>query len=321
MADSYTASLRIVQMPTGSNDTIWGVKADAAWAMLEEAIAGTSSISATSGNVTLTTANNATDQARKAVLVFTGTPGTTRTITMPNVSKLTWVKNDSDSPLVFTAGAGATTTVAAGHKTIIFTDGATNAASLLNAVDLASSDVSGILPVANGGTGGATAAAARTALGLGTSAVKDTGTSGANVPLLNGANTWSATQTFASVVGVGSVNYVSDPSAAALGGSFTFAFRSSNSQNMDAAVFVQEYFDKAAITAFHTATNATGDLFVGWTYGVKKFHVTAAGALTATSLSVGSNTVGTMAFRDVTVSTSDPSGTPATGAIWLKREA
>lgn len=35
----------------------------------------------------------------------------------------------------------------------------------------------------------------RTALGLGTAATQNTGTSGANVPLLNGANNWSTTQT------------------------------------------------------------------------------------------------------------------------------
>lgn len=40
----------------------------------------------------------------------------------------------------------------------------------------------------------ADAAAARTTLGLGTAAVLNIGTSGANVPLLDGANTWSATQ-------------------------------------------------------------------------------------------------------------------------------
>ena len=42
-----------------------------------------------------------------------------------------------------------------------------------------------------GGTG---AASQRTALGLGTAATQNTGTSGANVPLMNGANTWSNTQ-------------------------------------------------------------------------------------------------------------------------------
>lgn len=44
--------------------------------------------------------------------------------------------------------------------------------------------------------GAADAAAARTSLGLGTAAVQNTGTSGANVPLLNGVNTWSGVQTF-----------------------------------------------------------------------------------------------------------------------------
>ena len=41
----------------------------------------------------------------------------------------------------------------------------------------------------------ADASAARATLGLGTAATQNTGTSGGNVPLLNGANTWSAAQT------------------------------------------------------------------------------------------------------------------------------
>jgi hypothetical protein len=52
------------------------------------------------------------------------------------------------------------------------------------------------MPVTLGGTGSTTASAARTALGEGTSATVDTGTSGTKVPLLDGANTWSASQRF-----------------------------------------------------------------------------------------------------------------------------
>jgi len=52
------------------------------------------------------------------------------------------------------------------------------------------------LAITNGGTGAATASAARTALGLGTSATVNTGTSGATIPLLNGTNTWASAQTF-----------------------------------------------------------------------------------------------------------------------------
>lgn len=42
----------------------------------------------------------------------------------------------------------------------------------------------------------ADASTQRTTLGLGTAATQNTGTSGASVPLLNGANTWSAAQSF-----------------------------------------------------------------------------------------------------------------------------
>lgn len=51
-----------------------------------------------------------------------------------------------------------------------------------------------VVAVAGGGTGASTAADARTNLGLGTAAIKNTGTSGNVVPLLDGANTFSADQ-------------------------------------------------------------------------------------------------------------------------------
>jgi hypothetical protein len=54
-----------------------------------------------------------------------------------------------------------------------------------------------LVPIANGGTNASTASAARTNLGLGTAATQNTGTSGATIPLLNGANTWAAAQAFA----------------------------------------------------------------------------------------------------------------------------
>jgi len=49
----------------------------------------------------------------------------------------------------------------------------------------------------------ADAATARTTLGLGTSSTVNTGTSGATVPLLNGANTWSGTQAYSTGINFG----------------------------------------------------------------------------------------------------------------------
>lgn len=56
-----------------------------------------------------------------------------------------------------------------------------------------------VIPVANGGTGGSTQAAARTNLGLGSASTYNTGTSGATIPLLSATNTWGGTQYFDTV--------------------------------------------------------------------------------------------------------------------------
>jgi hypothetical protein len=100
-------------------------------------------------------------------------------------------------------GNGATTTFSAFALTLA--DDADAAASRTtlglgtiatqdaNNVAITGGSVAGItdLAVADGGTGASDAGTARTNLGLGTAAVVNTGTSGATIPLLNAANTFS----------------------------------------------------------------------------------------------------------------------------------
>jgi hypothetical protein len=80
-----------------------------------------------------------------------------------------------------------------------FVSGQTLTAGQLNAAfaskaDLANALLTGALQKTNNLSDLTSVTLARSHLGLGTAAVQSIGTSGANVPLLNGANTWSAVQ-------------------------------------------------------------------------------------------------------------------------------
>lgn len=83
----------------------------------------------------------------------------------------------------------------------IGTGGTLGSAAFTNASDYLPSGSSGtFLAKANNLSDLASIPTARGNLGLGTAAVANTGVAGATVPLLNGANTWSGTQTFGPII-------------------------------------------------------------------------------------------------------------------------
>ena len=133
LADTFTSALRLCKPEVGADEDTWGGVLNAQTIdLIDEAVGGYSSISVASGNVTLTANNGATDQSRCAVIKLTGSPGTTRTVTAPDVKKTYWVINavGDSSSVTFTAGAGTTVSIPAGCTAKIYTDGATNAVRL-----------------------------------------------------------------------------------------------------------------------------------------------------------------------------------------------
>ena len=77
--------------------TNWGsLVNNAVTTLLDEAVAGTTTISS-SGSILLSTTTEATNQARQAILLFTGAPATTQVITAPPRSKAYVVINATTS--------------------------------------------------------------------------------------------------------------------------------------------------------------------------------------------------------------------------------
>ena len=124
MTINYTSLLGLAQPVTGTESGTWGtVVNDEITALVEQAVAGGVSIDVTAGNVTLTDTDGASNQARNAILLVTGTPGVSRNIVAPSSSKVYVVINGSDGAVVLKGSATTGVTIPAGTKTIAFWDG------------------------------------------------------------------------------------------------------------------------------------------------------------------------------------------------------
>jgi hypothetical protein len=112
MPSSYTSLLGFVQPTTGELTNTWGSTVNSQLTQLvEDSIASTSSFNITAADWTLsTTGGGQSNEARTAVLLVTGTPGTTRSIFAPKQSKVYVVVNNSNSSVVLKGGPVSPTT-------------------------------------------------------------------------------------------------------------------------------------------------------------------------------------------------------------------
>lgn len=96
MVSTPTTRLRLEKQALGENLNTWGSnRLNDALDRIDEAVGGVQAITISGTATTLTSANYATDQARKAVLVLTGTLTAASTITVPGVEKLYLVVNNT----------------------------------------------------------------------------------------------------------------------------------------------------------------------------------------------------------------------------------
>jgi hypothetical protein len=151
---NFSPLLGLALPTTGDLQGTWGTTVnDSITGLIDSAVAGTTTLSA-DADVTLSTTNGAANQARNAIILWTASNGaTTRNITAPAQSKAYLVINAGTGSIVI-RGSGPTTgvTVASGVRALVAWNGSDFVKIVSNPVVL-TSDVSGILPAANGGTG------------------------------------------------------------------------------------------------------------------------------------------------------------------------
>jgi len=121
MPSSWSSSLRFELQFTGENINLWGDKLNTALSHADFAVAGWLT-KALSGDSALTSANAGDDEARAAMVKFTGAGPFT--VTIPSVSKAYHVWNACSGVLTITTGAGAAAAVQPGEIVTAICDGA-----------------------------------------------------------------------------------------------------------------------------------------------------------------------------------------------------
>ena len=108
MASTYSTSLKFTLIGDGEQAGTWGATTNNNLNLVEQALTGVDGIDLTGlTTYTLTNFNGTTNEARNIVLLFTGTPSATVTISAPLQNKFYIIKNGTGQTVIMSASGGA----------------------------------------------------------------------------------------------------------------------------------------------------------------------------------------------------------------------
>ena len=161
MPSTYTSNLGIELPADGELDGVWGDVTNDNMSILDRGINGVLSLSLSGTTSTLTTSDGALSDGQYKLLLLTGSPSGTHTITLSptDAQKIYFVRNTTAQSVIFTQGSGGNVTIATGDSGIIYADGGGASATIANLTDhFAMSSVNITGGSINGTTIGATTA-------------------------------------------------------------------------------------------------------------------------------------------------------------------
>ena len=126
MPSTYSPSLRLELIGSGEQSGTWGTTTNNnLGTLLEQSIAGVQAITMTNANYTLSNFNGVSDEARKAVLVVSGTNTAARDIIAPLVAKTYTIKNNTTGGFAINikAATGSSVSIPNGTTSIVYCDG------------------------------------------------------------------------------------------------------------------------------------------------------------------------------------------------------
>lgn len=126
MASTYTSRIRLEKQATGENSNTWGDRLNSnVLSLVDQAVAGYTSVALAADSVTLSVENGSVDQARSAMLDFNGTLTSSVDVVIPSVSKQYLVRNNTSGSFSITmkCNGGSGVAVPQGYTTLVYCDG------------------------------------------------------------------------------------------------------------------------------------------------------------------------------------------------------
>ena len=132
MGSTYTDNGGIEKIGLGEQAGAWGTTTNNNFDIVDRLINGVGTITLSGTTHTLTTSDGSLSDGMFKVLVLSGSPSGTNTVTIEpnNADKLYFIKNSSGQSAIIKHGSGATVTIANGSDAVVFADGAGSGAAV-----------------------------------------------------------------------------------------------------------------------------------------------------------------------------------------------